>query len=278
MRWQLGRRSTNVEDRRGMPGGLMIGGGGSILVLLIALLLGVDPRALLQQTQMQTPQTQAPTGTPSDQTGEFVAVVLGETEAVWQQEFQKRGQTYTPPHLVLFDGQVQSACGIGLLGGGALLLSRGPARVPRHLVLPSSWTGASSAGRLRPGVRHRPRGRPPRPEPHGHHRQGAACAGGSARPSTTACRSGLELQADFLAGVWAHHTARMKHLLEEGDIEEALAAASAIGDDKLQQESQGRVVPDSFTHGTSEQRVRWFRLGYETGELERGDTFGNAAP
>jgi len=277
MRWQMGRRSTNVEDRRGMSGGLMIGGGGSIIVLLIAMLLGVDPRALLQQTQVQTPQTQAPTGTPSDEAGEFVAVILGETEAVWEQEFQKRGQTYTPPHLVLFNGQVQSACGFASAAVGPFYCPE-----DQRVYLDTEFFRLLDQRLGAPGdfaqayvIAHEV----------GHHVQNLmgitqkmqALRGRVSETEYNRMSVRLELQADFLAGVWAHYTSR-KDMIEEGDIDEALQAASAIGDDKLQQESQGRVVPDSFTHGTSEQRVRWFRLGYETGELERGDTFGTEAP
>ena len=277
MRWQMGRRSTNVEDRRG-AGGLIVGGGGSIVVLLIAMLLGFDPRALLQQVQQQAPPTSARSGAPTDTQGEFVSVVLAETEDVWREQFRKLGREYTPPRLVLFDGQVQSACGLASTAVGPFYCPE-----DQRVYLDTSFFDLLERRLGAPGdfarayvIAHEI----------GHHVQNQlgtmermrAMKGRVAESDYNRLSVRLELQADFLAGVWAHYTAKMKDVIEQGDIEQAMAAASAIGDDKLQQESQGYVVPDSFTHGTSAQRARWFRLGYETGDVARGDTFGDAMP
>jgi len=278
MRWKGRRGSDNVEDRRGAePGGLVLGGAGTLIVIVVAMLFGADPRALLDQLQSAAPgATQAPgTADPAqDELAEFVSVVLAETEDVWQEQFRLAGETYVAPRLVLFTGRVESAC--GMAGAAA-----GPFYCPgdRQLYIDLEFYRVLRDRLGAPGdmaqayvIAHEV----------GHHVQNLlgisdrvqAMRGRVSEAEYNQLSVRLELQADFLAGVWAHHAQRSRQLLEQGDLEEALQAASAIGDDRLQRESQGYVVPDAFTHGTSEQRVRWFRRGFDTGDFRRGDTFG----
>lgn len=277
MRWRGGRESDNVEDRRGMPGGMVVGGGlGTLVIILIAIFLGIDPRPLLNQQGMQpAPEAQqlpGPAGA-EDELKQFVRVVLADTEDVWREQFRQMGKTYQEPRLVLFSNQVESACGFASAAVGPFYCP-GDAKVyldlsffdqlQRQFRAPGEFAQAYV-------IAHEI----------GHHVQNLL--GISERVSAMRVRVGraqynqlsvrLELQADFLAGLWAHHAQRSRQILEAGDVESALRAASAIGDDRLQRESQGRVVPDSFTHGTSEQRVRWFRRGLESGRFSDGDTF-----
>jgi uncharacterized protein len=282
MLWKGRRESSNVEDRRGMTGGKMaVGGGlGGIVILVLALLLGGDPRQILEQLpQQQNPgtTTSRPTNPEEEELRKFVGVVLAETEDVWNDLFQQLGRQYREPTLVLFKDRVDSACGIA---GSAV----GPFYCPadEKVYIDLSFFDELNRRFGAPGdfaqayvVAHEV----------GHHVQ--KLVGTSDRVNALRARMGeaqgnqlsvrLELQADFLAGVWAHH-AQKRGLLEAGDIEEALNAASAIGDDRLQRQSQGYVVPDSFTHGSSEQRIRWFRKGFETGDIRQGDTFNAANP
>ena len=274
MRWKEGRRSDNVEDRRGaMPGRLALGGGGTIIVLLIAVLMGADPRQLLNQLQVAVPDQQTQVDPAQDEMKQFVSVVLAETEDVWREQFRTMGKQYQEPALVLFTQQVESACGSASAAVGPFYCP-GDQKVYVDLSfydLLRQRLGAPGDFAQAYVLAHEV----------GHHVQNQL--GVSEQMQAMRSRVSeeeynqlsvrLELQADFYAGVWAHHTQRMKQNLEAGDIEEALNAATAIGDDKLQQQSQGYVVPDSFTHGTSAQRARWFRLGYETGDVSRGDTF-----
>lgn len=278
MRWRDRRESTNIEDRRGMTGGrLAVGGGlGGIVLLLIAFLLGADPRQLLEQLPQTAPEpgttTSRQINPEEEELRKFSSVVLAETEDVWTEIFRNVGATYRKPTLVLFTDQVDSACG----NASAAV---GPFYCPgdEKLYLDLAFFRELQTRFRAPGdfaqayvIAHEV----------GHHVQ--QLLGTSQRVSSLQQRSSreqgnelsvrLELQADFLAGVWAHFAAQ-RGILETGDIEEALSAASAVGDDRLQRESQGYVVPDSFTHGTSEQRIRWFRLGFETGDLRQGDTF-----
>lgn len=278
MRWREGRQSQNVEDRRGMGrGGMAIGGGlGGIVVLVIALLLGADPRQLLEQvsTEGQAPATQSsrPTSPEEEELRQLVSAVLADTEDVWNDNFRQLGRQYREPTLVLFTDQVQSACGVA----GATV---GPFYCPgdEKLYIDLSFYRELKTRFRAPGdfaqayvIAHEV----------GHHIQhllGTMDQVNSARQRTSEAEANqlsvrLELQADFLAGVWAHH-AQKRGVLEQGDVEEALEAASAIGDDRLQRETQGYVVPDSFTHGSSDQRIRWFRKGLETGDIRHGDTF-----
>jgi predicted metalloprotease len=283
MLWRGRRESDNIEDRRGIGGGgIAIGGGlGGIVILIIALLLGADPRRLLEQGPATDPNagstTSRPTNAADEEMKKFVGVVLAETEDTWTEVFQQLGKRYDKPKLVLFTDRVDSACGVA----GA---SVGPFYCPgdEKVYLDLAFFQELRTRFRAPGdfaeayvVAHEV----------GHHVQDLlgtmdrvnqaqrGLSGGQANQLSVR----LELQADFLAGVWAHY-AQKKGILEVGDIEEALGAASAVGDDRLQRESQGYVVPDSFTHGTSEQRIRWFRKGFETGDIRQGDTFSARAP
>ncbi|MCC6348211.1 MAG: zinc metallopeptidase [Candidatus Eisenbacteria bacterium] len=283
MRWKGREQSGNVDDRRGArPGGLIVGGGLGTVVLVVAfLLLGGDPRQLLQlagQSQVTTGAPASP-GAPAnapDEGREFVAVVLKDTEDVWGDLFRQAGRTYEPPTLVLFRDQVESGCGVA----GS---STGPFYCPadRRVYVDLAFYDELRDRFGAPGdfaqayvVAHEV----------GHHVQNllgiservAGARGRVSQEEFNRLSVRLELQADFFAGVWAHHAERAKQILEAGDLEEALNAASAIGDDRLQRQATGTVTPDSFTHGTSAQRARWFRKGFETGDLSQGDTFSAA--
>lgn len=276
MRWQGRRQSSNVEDRRGLSPKGMIGGGiGGIVIVLIVLLLGGDPTSLLQNIQT-TDQTTTSNYTETEEEKElaqFVSVVLAETEDVWHKIFSDIGKEYREPKLVLYTGSVQSACG----AAGA---SVGPFYCPgdEKLYIDLSFYKELQAKFKAPGdfamayvVAHEV----------GHHIQNLL--GTMEKVQRLRSRLSeeeynqysvrLELQADFYAGVWAHYTDKIEGILEEGDLEEALNAASAVGDDNIQKKMQGYVVPESFTHGTSEQRKRWFYKGYRTGDIRQGDTF-----
>jgi predicted metalloprotease len=266
-----------------MPGGGMaVGGcGGTIVLIIIALLLGVDPRTILENAPVDTgpgPQTSSPDGGQNDEVKQFLSTVLADTEDVWNEQFRQAGRQYREPTLVLFDGQVRSACGMASTAVG-------PFYCPgdEKVYLDTTFFDELSRRFGAPGdfaqayvVAHEI----------GHHVQNQlgtmervnAMRGRVSEAEYNELSVRLELQADFLAGVWAHHAQRMKNFLDPGDVEEALRAASAIGDDRLQMQAQGYVVPDSFTHGTSEQRVRWFRKGFETGDIRQGDTFSARQP
>ncbi len=273
------RRSDNIEDRRGVGGRpLAFGGGGLLVVLLLAWLFGANPLTLLEQVggtdAASTVAQPSETDNPEDaRMKDFVTAVLGETEDVWRQEFARRGGTYRDPKLVLFSGAVQSAC-------GNAQAAMGPFYCPgdEKLYLDMSFFHEMSQGLGAAGdfaqayvIAHEV----------GHHVQkllGISDKVEAMRARMTEREYNevsvrMELQADFFAGVWARHAEETEQILEQGDLEEALNAASSIGDDRLQRQSQGYVVPDAFTHGTSEQRVRWFRRGFETGDISQGDTF-----
>jgi uncharacterized protein len=274
MRWEGGRRSTNIEDRRGLGMGTIGGGGIGMLLIVLAVscLTGTNPLALLQMAEQVAPQQtqQVPTGAPTnDPAAEFVSVVLGDTEETWNRIFQSAGRRYQEPVLVLFEGQVQSAC------GGASSAS-GPFYCPadQKIYLDLSFFRELDQRFGAPGdfasayvVAHEV----------GHHVQTLLGVSGQVREQQQRQgRAGanqlsvaMELQADCFAGVWGHHANR-KQLLEQGDVEEGLAAAAAIGDDRL---TKGRVSPESFTHGTSEQRARWLRQGLSSGDINSCDTF-----
>ena len=278
MLWRGRRESENVEDRRGISGGgLAVGGGiGTVVIVLVAMLLGVDPGALLNPTGEEQPavstRTARPTSPAEDELKHFVSVVLADTEDVWTGIFKHTGREYRDPHLVLFSDQVQSACGMAGSASGPFYCP-GDQKVYIDLAFYRELKERLGA----PGdfaqayvIAHEV----------GHHVQrllGISDKVHSAESRMSRSQANdlsvrVELQADFFAGVWANQ-AKNKGLLEAGDIEEALGAASAVGDDRLQRQAQGRVVPDSFTHGTSEQRVRWFRKGLDTGDIKQGDTF-----
>jgi predicted metalloprotease len=273
MRW-IGRQgSGNVEDRRGMGGKLIAGGGiGGIIVLVISLLLGNNP---LENINVgSTSQPDQATSQVQDDQAKFVSVVLKETETVWHQLFQKEfGKDYVEPKLVLFTESDQSGCGFASAATGPFYCPMDQ-RVYIDLSfydLLSQRFGATGDFAMAYVVAHEV----------GHHVQklvGTSDKIQAARERLSEKESNrlsvaLELQADFYAGVWAHHAQQIDNIIEEGDIDEALAAANAIGDDKLQKQSQGYVVPDAFTHGTSEQRVYWFKKGWETGDVNAGNTF-----
>lgn len=281
MRWQDSRRSDNLEDQRGSSFGgrpVAIGGGGLLIVLVLSLLFGVNPLSLLQgvDANVDAPVTNAPapSGTATDAMKDFVSAVLGETEDVWREVFARNGQTYREPKLVLYSGMVQSACGTAESAVGPFYCP-GDEKVYLDMTFfqdLSQRLGAPGDFAQAYVIAHEI----------GHHVQGLLGISGKVeqmRARASEAESNqlsvrLELQADFLAGVWAHYAQERMAVLEPGDLEEALNAASMIGDDRLQRRSQGYVVPDAFTHGTSEQRVRWFRRGYESGDLSHGDTFG----
>jgi predicted metalloprotease len=273
MRWTGRQGSGNVEDRRGMGGRLAVGGGiGGIIVLVLSLLLGNNP---LQNINVDNPtQSSQATSQAEDEEAQFVSVVLKETENVWHQLFQQQlGKDYIEPKLVLFTESNQSGCGFASAATGPFYC---PLDQSVYIDLSfynqlSTRFGASGDFAMAYVVAHEV----------GHHVQkllGTSDKVHAARERLNE-RDGnklsvaLELQADFYAGVWAHHTQATTGILEEGDIEEALTAANAIGDDKLQKQSQGYVVPDAFTHGTSQQRMYWFKKGWETGDIDQGNTF-----
>jgi len=277
MLWQGQRESENVEDARGSGGGrLVMGGGiGTVVLVVLYLLLGGDPQALFnaQQQAQVSPPAQVNTQAPRDDASKFVAVVLADAEDAWNDVFRQMGRKYEEPRLVLFTDLIQSGCGFAR---GAT----GPFYCPqdRQVYIDLGFfrqlqerLGAGGDFAEAYVIAHEV----------GHHVQkllGITDRVDAARRRASEAESNrlsvrLELQADFLAGVWARYADRVKHVVEAGDIEEAIRAANAVGDDRLQARSRGYVVPDSFTHGTSEQRVRWFRRGYETGDLSQGDTF-----
>jgi hypothetical protein len=280
MKW-LGRRgSGNIEDRRGGGGGGLAMGGGitAIIAVIFSLLTGQNPMELLGGLTGSgggSAQQEAPlkTDANADEKGHFVSVVLADTEDVWNKLFSQAGSTYKEPTLVLFSNSVQSACGSASSATGPFYCP-GDQKVYIDLSFYDDLQnrfGAPGDFAMAYVVAHEV----------GHHIQNVLgtsqkldqARGQVSQEEYNRLSVKLELQADFLAGVWAHHAQRMKNILEEGDIEEALNAANAIGDDRLQKESQGRVVPDAFTHGTSAQRMRWFKKGYETGDINQGDTF-----
>ncbi len=275
------RESDNVEDRRGKGTRIALGGGlGTIALIVIIMLLGGDPQALLQDAGIGGADTSpAVTGAANtenreeDELAKFVSVVLADTEDVWREIFRGMGKQYREPRLVLFRGQVRSACGFANAAVGPFYCPADEKvyidlsfydELSRRFGAPGDFAQAYVIALEI-----------------GHHVQNLlgimeridAMRERSSEAQANDLSVRLELQADFFAGVWAHQAQRMRQLLEAGDIEEGLRAATAIGDDRLQMRAQGYVVPDSFTHGTSAQRVRWFRKGLETGDIRQGDTF-----
>ena len=290
MRWQMSRRSENIEDRRGMGPvgmgrGVRVGGAGGLGLIafaVIAMLFGVNPMVImgsLTDGGYSGPEvTSSPGGAPpaNDENAQFVAAVLGQTEDVWNQVFQQGGQTYREPTLVLFDGAVQSACG---MAGSAT----GPFYCPadQKVYLDTSFFRELSQKFGAPGdfaaayvIAHEV----------GHHvqtllgisRQVTEMRQRSDERTSNRLSVMMELQADCFAGVWARHLQDSQGILEQGDVEEGLQAASAVGDDRIQHATRGYVVPDAFTHGSSEQRMHWFSQGLKTGDLNACDTFGSA--
>jgi predicted metalloprotease len=273
MRWMGREGSGNVSDRRGMGGKIALGGGvGGIIVLLISMLLGGNPLENLNVSS--NPSSSTPRA--DDEEAQFVSVVLKDTEDVWHKLFSEQlGSDYQEPKLVLFSGNDQSGCGFASAATGPFYC---PMDNSVYIDLSfydqlSNQFGASGDFAMAYVVAHEV----------GHHVQnlmGTSDKVHQARERMSEAEANqlsvaLELQADFYAGVWAYHAQKMKNILEPGDIEEALRAANAIGDDRLQMQSQGYVVPDAFTHGTSEQRMHWFKKGFDTGDIKQGDTFSS---
>ena len=280
MRWERGRRSDNIEDRRGMRvsrKGIAGGGIGAIILALVAMYFGVDPAVVLNQAGTLAPtQAEQPPATFSpeeEKLKEFMSVVLADTEDVWDTLFQGSGRRYQQPKLVLFSGAVESACGFAEA-------AMGPFYCPadHKLYLDMSFFNDLAQRHDAPGdfaqayvVAHEV----------GHHVQ--TLLGVSEQVHAARSRAGeaagnalqvrMELQADCFAGVWAHHANKQRQILEPGDTEEALAAAAGVGDDRLQKQARGFVVPESFTHGSSEQRMRWFKRGMQRGDPGQCDTF-----
>ncbi len=282
MRWQDGRRSENVEDRRGGRVSRRVAGGGigTLLLVLVAMYFGVDPSIILNQGQLPIPGADTPirsepySASPEEnRLAEFVSVVLADTEDTWRTIFQGMGQTYQEPKLVIFSESVESACGLASAAVGPFYCP-----MDQKVYIDLSFYSDLKQKFGAPGdfaqayvIAHEV----------GHHVQnllGIAEKVQSLRQRSSESESNrlsvmMELQADCLAGVWAHHADRSRQIIEAGDIEEALNAASMIGDDRMQRQSRGYVTPDSFTHGSSAQRVRWFKRGLETGSMGQCNTF-----
>jgi len=275
MKWQGRQGSGNIEDRRGMSrGGMALGGGiGGIVILLIVLLLGGDPSQLMNGLQGEPETEQVAVSAEEDQMAQFVSVVLKDTETIWGKIFEQSGTSYRQPKLVYFRGQVESACGLASTASGPFYC---PADEKVYIDLAfcdqlKTQFGAYGDFAVAYVVAHEI----------GHHVQnllGVIDKADKQKARVSKTRANeisvrVELQADFLAGMWAHYAEEMLNTLDAGDIDEAMTAAAAVGDDKLQMQYEGRVVPDAFTHGTSAQRKEWFKRGWESGDLESGDTF-----
>jgi len=275
MRWLGRRESSNVDDRRGIGGGGLIAGGGigAVVIGILYLLLGGNPSDLPVQNLQPGSQTSVPRSAEEEKLASFSKVVLADTEDVWDQVFKENGSQYTPPTMVLFTDQTRSGCGFSSA-------ATGPFYCPsdEQVYLDLSFFNELSERFKAPGefamayvIAHEV----------GHHIQkltGTFDAmegqrGQLSEKEYNRLSVKVELQADFYAGVWANRAQKMKQILEEGDIASALNAANAIGDDRLQMQSQGYVVPDAFTHGTSQQRMYWFKKGFETGDMRQGNTF-----
>jgi uncharacterized protein len=279
MQWRGRRESDNVEDRRGITGGhVAVGGIGGLILAAVIYFLGGDPNQVLQQPSSDQSAQSGYVNNPNDTLQDYIRVVLADTEDVWDSLFNSMNRHYTDPTLVLYSGETQAGCGYASSATGPFYC---PADQKVYIDLSFADElhkrfGASNGDFAMAYVlAHEV----------GHHVQNllgitdkvdAARASGS-KEDNNKLSVKLELQADFLAGVWAHYDQKMKHVLDAGDIDEALSAANAVGDDRLQKESQGYVVPDAFTHGTSEQRMYWFKKGFNTGDISQGDTFGDGS-
>ena len=300
MRWLGDRESANVEDRRGMGGGFpvgMTGGVGAILVLIVGLFLGIDPSTLMavlngdQAPQVDSPSPDQGYGSSvpprvdrADRAGredpvrQFVSVVLADTEDVWHQVFRDLGRQYDDPKLVLYSHGIQSPCGLASTAQGPFYCPNDQKAYLDLSFFEDMKNRFHASGEFAEAyvIAHEI----------GHHVQnelGILERAQAARSRVDQRQSNaisvrIELQADCFAGVWANHADRTKHILERGDLEAALNAASAVGDDRLQQQSRGYVVPDAFTHGSSAQRVGWFKRGFQSGNLKSCDTFASAQP
>jgi uncharacterized protein len=278
MRWKDARRSSNIEDRRGMGGaGVKLGGGAAVVLALVYFLMGGDPSAILGMLGGGgTPAASVGSGemgTPDDEGGEFVSAVLGDTEDTWSRVFASMGRQYEAPTLVLFTDAVQSACGTNSAAVGPFYCP-GDRKVYIDLSFYRELRDRFGA----PGdfaqayvIAHEV----------GHHVQNLlgisdqvhGLRSRSSEGDANALSVRMELQADCFAGIWGHEAQTQRNLLEPGDMEEGLTAAAAIGDDRLQRQAGGRVNPESWTHGSSEQRVRWLKRGLESGSVDQCDTF-----
>ena len=279
MRWDDLRQSSNVEDVRGSTGGgrgLKIGLGGTLLALIASYFFGIDPRLILGLMNAVPNQSSAPavsSGTPQDQQGRFIAAVLGETEDTWSAIFQANGLQYLPPKLVLYRDEMPTACGSGSAAAGPFYCP-----LDRKVYLDLSFFQQLSDEFQAPGefaeayvLAHEV----------GHHVQNLLGISGKVRAAQERASDAqanqlsvrLELQADCFAGVWAKHADQTKHILEQGDVESALRAAAAVGDDTLQKRARGYVVPESFTHGSAAERTGWFKRGLTDGSIQSCDTF-----
>ncbi|HYK45527.1 MAG TPA: neutral zinc metallopeptidase [Parafilimonas sp.] len=278
MQWRGRRESGNIEDRRGITGGhVAFGGIGGMIIAAIVYFLGGNPSDVVQPQQDRT-STNSYSDNANDTLKDYIGVVLADTEDVWDSLFNSMHQQYVKPTLVLFSGETDAGCGYASSATGPFYCPSDQ-KVYIDLSFANELTsrfGASNGDFAMAYVlAHEV----------GHHVQnllGITEKMDRMRSQVSESEYNklsvkLELQADFLAGVWAHYNQQMKHVLDAGDIDEALSAANAVGDDRLQKEMQGRVVPDSFTHGTSEQRMYWFKKGYSTGDLNQGDTFGDGS-
>ena len=281
MKWIGRRQSDNMEDRRGLSGGKVALGGGAIgiIILLINLFGGQNAQQLtplleqLQQAQ-QTEQTTQELSPADKEMGEFVSTVLADTEDVWKKIFEENGLTYEEPKMVLFRNNVETACGSATSASGPFYC---PADKKVYMDLAffeelKTRFGAQGGDfAIAYVIAHEV----------GHHVQNLLGTStkmrqlqeGKSEAEANKLSVALELQADFFAGLWTHYNQNQNQMLEPGDIEEALSAANAVGDDAIQSKMQGHVVPDSFTHGTSEQRMYWFTKGYQSGDINQGDTF-----
>lgn len=276
MKWEGRQGSDNVEDRRRMGTGrkVAIGGGvGTLLIALVVLLLGGDPTSIVNMQPATTGSGTTEFSEEEEKMVKFVSVVLNDTETIWGKIFQEGGQVYREPKLVLFSGQVASACGYASATSGPFYCP-GDEKVYIDLNFFAELQnrlGAQGDFAVAYVIAHEI----------GHHVQnllGILDEVNSQRRRLSEVQANqllvrLELQADFLSGVWAHYADRMLNILEMGDAEEAMNAAASVGDDVLQRKYQGRVYPDSFTHGTAAQRKEWFLKGFQTGNLNQGDTF-----
>lgn len=282
MRWQIGRRSENVEDRRGSRiSAPVVGGGiGAVILSLVVALLGGDPSVIWQQDNAQSdrPTTESPRTTQGqDQMADFVSVVLANTEDTWSTIFREQGNTYVEPKLVLYSDAVKSACGFARSAVGPFYCPR-----DEKVYIDLSFYRDLKNKYQAPGdfaqayvIAHEV----------GHHVQNLLGISDKVRAlqnqvgevEANQLSVRLELQADCFAGVWANRAERSRQILEEGDIEEALNAASSIGDDRLQEQARGYIVPESFTHGSSAQRVSWFKRGIQTGDPKQCNTFASAS-
>jgi len=276
MRWKDREGSKNVEDRRGMPAkrGLIGGGIGTVLLVLVGLYFDIDPSVIMRAVNQNNPPPVEQQHQPaSDEMSQFVSVVLADTEKNWHEIFSRSGKTYQEPKLVLFSGAVDSACGFAQA-------AMGPFYCPgdHKVYIDLSFYEDLKTRFKAPGdfaqayvIAHEV----------GHHVQNLLGVSEKVQDKMQRLSESeanrlsvkMELQADCLAGVWGYHADKTRNILEPGDLEEALGAASAIGDDRIMKQSSGTIVPDAFTHGTSEQRVRWFRRGFETGDPSQCETF-----